>query len=83
MLTGQIRSKGFNNKGGAMRRTMALAALLVLVGSNTMLVTAAMAQGGKGTVSGRVTDSSDAVLQGAEVTLEPGTVKLASNGQGP
>ena len=66
-----------------MRRiTMTLAALLIVVGSNTMLVTSAMAQGGKGTIRGRVTDSSDAVLQGAEVTLEPGSVKLASNGQG-
>jgi TonB-dependent receptor len=64
------------------RITMTLAALFIVVGSNVMLVTAAMAQGGKGTIKGRVTDSSDAVLQGAEVTLEQRSVKLASNGQG-
>jgi TonB-dependent receptor len=49
---------------------------------STVLVTAALAQGGKGTIKGHVTDVSGAVLQGAEVTLEPSSLTLASNGQG-
>jgi len=41
-----------------------------------------MAQGGKGTIKGHVTDSSGGVLQGAEVALEPRSLTLASNVQG-
>lgn len=40
------------------------------------------AQERKGTITGHVTDSSDAVLQGADITLEPLGVKIASNNQG-
>ena len=40
------------------------------------------AQERKGTIRGHVTDSSDAVLQGADVTLDPLGVKLASDVQG-
>jgi hypothetical protein len=66
MFRAQVRSKSFDKTGGAMGRiTMRLAALLIVVGSNAMLVTSAMAQGGKGAIRGRVADSSDAVLQGA------------------
>ncbi|HTF23098.1 MAG TPA: TonB-dependent receptor [Candidatus Limnocylindria bacterium] len=61
---------------------MMLVALLIFIGWNATVVTAAMAQGGKGTIKGHVTDTSDAVLQGAEVRLDPTDVKVASNSQG-
>jgi TonB-dependent receptor len=40
------------------------------------------AQERKGTITGHVTDSSDAVLQGADITLEPLGIKIASDIQG-
>ena len=43
---------------------------------------AALAQSGKGTISGRVTDSVGGVLQGAQVTLKPGGSSTATNTQG-
>jgi TonB-dependent receptor len=42
----------------------------------------AVAQSGRGTVSGRVTDPSGAVLQGARVELQPGNSVSISNTQG-
>ena len=47
-----------------------------------LLMSSVNAQERKGTISGRVTDSSDAVLQGADVTIDPLGVKLASDVQG-
>jgi TonB-dependent receptor len=41
-----------------------------------------MAQSGKGTIKGHVTDPSGGVLQGAEVSLEPRSLTLASDLQG-
>src|SRR5438445_113804 len=40
------------------------------------------AQEHKGGISGRVTDNSAGVLQGAQIELQPKNVSLASNGQG-
>src|SRR5713101_3745811 len=40
------------------------------------------AQEHKGGISGRVTDNSAGVLQGAQIELQPKNVTLASNGQG-
>jgi TonB-dependent receptor len=40
------------------------------------------AQGEKGTITGSVTDSSHAVMPGAEVKLEPGNVSVVSDAQG-
>src|SRR5712664_3233006 len=40
------------------------------------------AQEHKGGISGRVTDNSGGVLQGAQIELQPRNVSLASNGQG-
>src|SRR6266850_2575578 len=40
------------------------------------------AQERKGGISGRVTDNSAGVLQGAQIELQPRNVSLASNGQG-
>jgi TonB-dependent receptor len=42
----------------------------------------ARAQGGKGTVAGRVTDSAGGVLQGAKVEVEPGGIQRVSDEQG-
>ena len=46
------------------------------------LVCPALAQTTKGTISGRVTDSSGAVLQGAQVQLPSQGITVASNGLG-
>ena len=40
------------------------------------------AQGRKGTISGHVTDTSGAVLQGAEVTIEGQSIKVVTDAQG-
>jgi TonB-dependent receptor len=45
-------------------------------------VTSAMAQSGKGTIRGHVTDSSSGVLQGAEVSLNPVSLTVATDVQG-
>jgi TonB-dependent receptor len=45
----------------------------------TVLATATLAQGGKGTIKGHVADPSGGVLQGAQVVLEPRTQTLASD----
>jgi TonB-dependent receptor len=47
-----------------------------------VLVFSSFAQERKGTITGHVTDSSDAVLQGADITLEPSGIKTASDNQG-
>ncbi len=49
---------------------------------STVLVATALAQGGKGTIRGHVTDASGGVLQGAQVSLEPRNETLASDVQG-
>src|SRR5579872_6563328 len=45
-------------------------------------VSAAFAQADKGSIQGRVTDSSRAVLQGASVTVAPGSMRTATNTEG-
>jgi len=42
----------------------------------------ALAQGGTGSVAGHITDSSNALLQGAQIRLQPRDVTAASNQQG-
>ena len=49
---------------------------------NTVVVTATFAQGGKGIVTGRVTDSSDSILQAAQIVLQPKGVTAVSDAQG-
>src|SRR6266446_10422965 len=44
--------------------------------------TAALSQGAKGTITGRVVDSGGGVLQGARIVLEPGEISLVSDAQG-
>jgi TonB-dependent receptor len=47
-----------------------------------LLGTVASAQSGKGSLSGRVADAEDAVLQGARVELLPSAGTVTTNGQG-
>ena len=42
----------------------------------------ALAQGGKGSISGRVTDSAGGVLQGAKITVDPGGINAVSDAKG-
>src|SRR5258708_27837220 len=42
----------------------------------------ALAQNAKGAISGRVTDASGSVLQGAEIELQPGPITTAAGTQG-
>ena len=58
--------------------------LFVLVLALPFLVPAnsAFAQAGKGTITGRVTDQTGAVLQGAQVSLDPKGINVVSNVQG-
>ena len=63
-----------------MAKTSLLAAVLcaAMLGVNGQ----AWGQGGTGSISGRVTDASGAVLQGAQVGLEPKAAPAVSNQQG-
>lgn len=56
--------------------------ILLVCLTSLVLVLSSSAQERKGTISGHVTDTSDAVLQGADITLEPGAIKTASDTQG-
>jgi TonB-dependent receptor len=60
----------------------ALPALVFTALISTSLVTTALGQSNKATIKGRVTDSSGAVLQGAQITVEPNSITLPSDGQG-
>jgi TonB-dependent receptor len=54
-------------------------AILAIFGT---LTPAAFAQGGRGIISGRVTDTGGGVLQGAQITIDPGGAVAASDTQG-
>jgi TonB-dependent receptor len=60
-----------------MRRLLLLPVLLLLV-----LPLTAMDQGGKGTLTGRVTDATGAVVQNASVELAPAGLTTVTNGLG-
>jgi hypothetical protein len=47
-----------------------------------VLVPSVFGQGAKGSITGRVTDTGGGVLQGADVTVEPGDIKVISDAQG-
>jgi len=59
-----------------------LACTLSLISIVLSLPDRSAAQERKGGISGRVTDNSGGVLQGAQIELQPKNVSLASNGQG-
>jgi len=58
-----------------------LAAFAVLVW-NALGAAPAMAQSGKGMITGRVVDSGGGILQGAQVELQPLGIQVATNNQG-
>lgn len=59
-------------------RLIAAIAMIFTVGT----VTSVMAQSDKGYITGHITDTSGAVLQGAEVEMQPGGATVATNAQG-
>src|SRR5216684_9055280 len=59
-----------------------LVGLVSLSSALLVLPDRSVAQERKGSISGRVTDNSGGVLQGAQIELQPKNVSLASNGQG-
>ncbi len=65
-----------------MRRLWLAAFIVVLMFRVIFPTTPAQAQEHKGTITGRVTDATRAVVQGARVELQPGGQTAVSNGQG-
>jgi TonB-dependent receptor len=63
-------------------RSNALSFVFLLVLAQLFLCFSANAQGGKGTVQGRVVDSAGGVLQGAQILLQPGDISRVSDAQG-
>ena len=61
-------------------KSLAVVFLLALV--PVFLASAVCAQGGKGTVQGRIVDSAAGVLQGAQILLQPGDISRVSDAQG-
>jgi TonB-dependent receptor len=56
--------------------------LLMTILFNVLWVNTAAAQEGKGTIAGNITDSTGAVLVGAQVSLEPDGTHIGSDAQG-
>jgi TonB-dependent receptor len=63
-------------------RTFVRLITIIIVLFSTWIVPALLAQSDKGSVAGRVTDPSGAVLQGAEVEFQPTGTTVATNAQG-
>jgi TonB-dependent receptor len=61
-------------------KSFALVFLLALV--PVFFTSSVCAQGGKGTVQGRIVDSAGGVLQGAQILLQPGDISRVSDAQG-
>ncbi|MGA3026169.1 MAG: TonB-dependent receptor, partial [Bryobacteraceae bacterium] len=59
-------------------RTAFVSAIILVA----LLGPAAIAQTNKGTISGRAVDTAGGVLQGAQITIQPGGNSTVSNGQG-
>jgi TonB-dependent receptor len=66
-------------EGVTMRR---FCTLLFLLACSISLIPVARAQSGKGSIAGRVTDSSSGALIGAQVAVQPKSVNVASDAQG-
>src|SRR5258708_29732011 len=58
------------------------ALLFLVLLAHFALGMSAAAQGGRGIVSGRIVDSSGAVLQGAKILIEPGDIERVTDSQG-
>jgi hypothetical protein len=56
--------------------------VLAVVGLTLLLPAPTLAQTERGSIQGRVTDSSNAVLQGASVTITPGGAHAVTNTEG-
>src|SRR5882757_4159668 len=56
--------------------------MIVIVLALVLPAPRAFAQSDKGSIQGRVTDSSNAVLQGASVTIMPGGMHAVTNTEG-
>jgi TonB-dependent receptor len=56
--------------------------LLPLIIVSTLLVAAALAQTGKGSMTGHLTDSAGGALLAAQITVQPGGYSIVSNGLG-
>lgn len=63
-----------------LRRVVLVSSLAIFLG--TFAFPPANAQSGKGAVSGVVTDSADAVLKGAQISLQPGDINTTSDVSG-
>src|SRR5256886_10840752 len=56
--------------------------ILFLLACSISLIPVARAQSGKGSIAGRVTDSSSGALIGAQVTVQPKSASVVSDAQG-
>jgi TonB-dependent receptor len=64
-----------------MKRFTHLSSIFLVIVA-TFSAQSAMAQGGKGSVAGHVTDTSGSILQGAEVELQPGQITVVTGAHG-
>src|SRR6266403_2714455 len=74
-----VSSLEFKVEGVSMRR---FCAFLFVLACSLSLIPGAQAQSGKGTIAGRVTDSSGGALIGAQVTVQPTGVSAFSDARG-
>src|SRR6266403_4610702 len=74
-----VSSLQFKFEGVTMRR---FCTILFLLACSTSLIPVARAQSGKGSIAGRVTDSSSGALVGAQVTVQPTGVSVVSDARG-
>jgi len=74
-----VSSLQFKFEGVSMRR---FCAFLFVLACSLSLIPGAQAQSGKGTIAGRVTDSSGGALIGAQVTVQPTGVSVVSDARG-
>jgi len=74
-----VSSLQFKFEGVSMRR---LCTLLFVLACSLSLISGAQAQSGKGSIAGRVTDSSSGALVGAQVTVQPRGISVISDARG-
>src|SRR5437879_9503337 len=74
-----VSSLQFKFEGVSMRR---FCTFLFVLTCSLALIPVAQAQTGKGSIAGRVTDSSSGALIGAQVTVQPRGVSVVSDARG-